>query len=61
MATPYFSLNVAGHTLYAKMPGGNVKLPLQKSERDDVLAALKEAIAIIEDQPTQCGDATEVG
>lgn len=62
MATPFFSLSVRGSVLYAKMPGGSVKLPLQKNERDDVIAALKEAIEIIEDDlPSPCGGATESG
>ena len=61
MVAPYFTLNVGGNTLYAKMPGGSVKLPLGKIERDEVVAALKEAIEIIEDPISPCGGATESG
>ena len=50
MAAPYFSVNVAGNVLYAKMPGGNIKLPLAAKERDDVVAALHEALSLIQGQ-----------
>lgn len=58
MHTPYFSLAVGGNVLYARMPGGCVKLPLAKNERDELVAALKEAISIIEDDFSLSGDAT---
>lgn len=61
MTAPYFSLNVGGSTLYAKMPGGSVKLPLGQSERDKLVAALKEALEILQDDISQRGDATESG
>lgn len=47
--------------VYAKMPGGCIKLPLQKNERDELVTALKEALEIIEDRPIPRDDATESG
>lgn len=61
MTAPYFSLSLGGRTIYSKMPGGNIRLPLQKDERDGLAAALKEAIDIVEDKFTPRDDATESG
>ena len=61
MPAPYFSVNIGGNVIYAKMPGGNIKLPLQKNERDALIVALKEAIDVIEDRPIPRADATESG
>ena len=47
MRAPYFSLNIGGSVVYAKMPGGNVRLPLIKNERDELIAALREALDVI--------------
>lgn len=61
MNTRFFSVNVGGSMVYAKMPGGCIKLPLQKNERDELVTALKEALEIIEDRPIPRDDATESG
>lgn len=49
MTTPQFSISVGGNIVYAKMPGGSVKLPLAKKERDETIAALREALSIFDD------------
>lgn len=47
-----------GQTIYAKFACGSVHLPLQKNERDNAIAALKEALSIFEDA-SPCDDAKE--
>ena len=49
-----------GHTIYAKFSCGSIQLPLQKNERDNAIAALKEALSIFEDA-SPSDDAKESG
>lgn len=49
MHKPTLSVMAGGHTIYAKFSCGSIKLPLQKNERDNTIAALKEALSIFED------------